>query len=128
MSTATKSCPLCGEEILAVAEKCRYCREWVDPERRSRDLRDGSLLGNTPGKAIIAGYLGLLALFPVIGCPLGVAGVLFGIAALAEIRKDASLRGRGRAWVGIVLGALGAVFWGWFLLVVIPDIERAMHL
>lgn len=30
MSDATKSCPFCGEEILAVAKKCRHCSSVLD--------------------------------------------------------------------------------------------------
>lgn len=28
----TKRCPYCGEEILAVAKKCKHCGEWLDKE------------------------------------------------------------------------------------------------
>jgi len=28
----TKKCPFCGEEILAVAKKCKHCGEWIDKE------------------------------------------------------------------------------------------------
>ena len=26
----TKKCPYCGEEILAIAKKCKHCSEWLD--------------------------------------------------------------------------------------------------
>ena len=29
---ATKYCPYCGEEILAVAKKCKHCGEWLDED------------------------------------------------------------------------------------------------
>lgn len=29
-SKDTKNCPYCGEEILAVAKKCKHCGEWLD--------------------------------------------------------------------------------------------------
>lgn len=30
MEQQTKKCPYCGEEILAVARKCKHCGEWLD--------------------------------------------------------------------------------------------------
>ena len=32
MTNETKTCPFCGEEILAVAKKCKHCGEWIDKQ------------------------------------------------------------------------------------------------
>lgn len=32
----TKRCPYCGEEILAVAKKCKHCGEWLEPKETSK--------------------------------------------------------------------------------------------
>jgi len=26
----TKQCPYCGEQVLTIAKKCKYCSEWLD--------------------------------------------------------------------------------------------------
>jgi len=33
MTKETKTCPFCGEEILAVAKKCKHCGEWLDKQK-----------------------------------------------------------------------------------------------
>ena len=106
-----KSCPLCGQEILAVAVKCRHCRRYLDPHRRREEGRSAGILGNTPDRAIAAGYLGLLSLFPFVGIAFGIGAVFFGSKALRLIRDEPGRDGRGRAWTGIVLGAIGIVGW-----------------
>jgi hypothetical protein len=30
MDKETKICPHCGEEILAIAKKCKYCKQWIE--------------------------------------------------------------------------------------------------
>jgi hypothetical protein len=50
LSSDTKLCPMCGEEIKAIARKCRFCGEYFDEEggvghsRESGIWRDGNQL------------------------------------------------------------------------------------
>lgn len=38
MEQETMKCPYCGEEILAVAKKCKHCGEWLDGRRIERNV------------------------------------------------------------------------------------------
>lgn len=42
----TKTCPYCGEEILAVAKKCKYCGEWLeDKTKEGPKMKDCPICG-----------------------------------------------------------------------------------
>ena len=101
-----KSCPFCGERILAVARKCRYCEEYLDPELRATDSQPGALerlampVGRPPS-AIAAGYLGLFSLLPFFG----IIAIVVSLFALRTLNRSPELHGRGRAWFGLVMGS-----------------------
>jgi len=115
MPDATKTCPMCGEQILAVARKCRHCGEYLDAEARRQNLPDAlerSLLPvGRPASAIASGYLALFAIMPLIGILPGLLAVIFGVVAIKKINRDPSLCGKGRAWLGIIFGTLVPLFW-----------------
>jgi len=69
-------------------------------------------VGRSPA-AIVAGYLGLLAIIPAVG----LLAVGFAAWAIHDIRRNPKRHGMGRAIFGLVTGIMGIIFWAWFLVV-----------
>ena len=95
-------CMHCGAEINDKAIVCVKCGgSCVQTPDDNSALRMVLPIGRS-GLAILAGYLGLFAMTVVVA-PFA---LLVGILALRDIRKHPEKHGRGRAWFGIVMGAL----------------------
>jgi hypothetical protein len=115
MSDATKTCPLCGEQILAIARKCRYCGKYLDNLPRPIEVPTSALeralmpVGR-PLSAIAAGYLALFAIIPLFGLPFAIGALWCGIVALRAIKAEPTQSGRGRAWFGIIVGGIMTLF------------------
>jgi hypothetical protein len=103
-----RPCPRCGTLITQVADRCRFCGADVTPVvRDDGDVGSGTLermlvpVGR-PASAIAAGYLGLFSLLPFVG----IVAVVVSLFALRTLRRNPRLSGRGRAYFGLIMGAV----------------------
>ena len=106
-TTEMTCCLFCGERILAGARKCRYCGEYLDPELRDARAEISAFdrlfapFGR-PASAIVAGYLGLFSVLPFFG----ILAIIVSLIAFRTLKQHPQLRGRGRAWFGLVMGII----------------------
>ncbi len=72
----------------------------------------GGLIPYKNSQALIAYYLGLFSLFPILGFFLAVPAVILGIRGLAARRRNPVIKGSVHAWIGIIMGGMFAFLWG----------------
>ena len=65
--------------------------------------------------ALIAYYLGIVSLLPLIGVPFGLASVILGFMGLSRRKKNPVIKGSVHAWIGIVCGMLSMLCGGGLL-------------
>jgi len=102
-------CPSCGTQNLDAAVHCVSCGGQIQPARPASIDDDPSMrmllpVGRSP-YAIAAGYAGLFAVIPFFA-PIA---LVLGILAVRHIKRNPKLHGLGRAWFGLVMGALGTM-------------------
>lgn len=115
-------CQNCGAAVEAGAAYCTKCGKPVGAQPSVVGTSDDAALRmvipiGRSGWAIAAGYAGLLSLIPLVG----VFAIVLGIVAIRDIKKHPEKHGLGRAWFGIVTGALMTPLW------VFAFILAAMH-
>ena len=104
MPDETKQCPFCGEEIKAIARKCRYCGEMLTEKDKVQSLPDISILKNK--------------LFPIIQkVSVRMAEYMDKISAGDEKRKKKIKSGL------VVVGALVLLLF----IIVLCSVERVEH-
>jgi hypothetical protein len=54
--------------------------------------------------ALIAYYLGIVSLLPLVGAPFGLASFILGIIGLRKRKQNPKIKGSVHAWIGIVFG------------------------
>jgi hypothetical protein len=132
------TCPFCRKGVPAEAKQCPHCNEWLydaDGRLRQRGDKVEPLDFLVPRRvslsSMLACYLGLLgACVPFLGLAFAVPAIICGIVALRRRRKSATygaVTSDIRAFIGIVLGALGIVLWSAMGFMVLADWYRRGH-
>lgn len=83
------------------------------PTRQQDNQGDatGGLIPYKNAPALIAYYVSLLSLLPIIGIPFGIAAFVLGIIGLKKRAANPVIKGAAHAWIGIILGGGTTILW-----------------
>lgn len=116
-------CPKCGTQNDDNNHRCTSCGSLLhDPEPKDTYTSDSGLETFIPYRnraGLIAYYLGVFSLIPVIGIPLGIAGVVLGVKGLKYADEHPEAKGKAHAAVGVGAGGLFALLWTGLLIALI---------
>ena len=88
------------------------------PSTMEGDATGGVIPYKNP-HALIAYYLGIVSLFPLVGIPFGIAAVILGFMGLSRRKKNPVIKGSAHAWIGIVCGSLSILCGAGFVVLMI---------
>lgn len=90
----------------------------VNPALAAGDATGGVIpYKNMP--ALLAYYLGLFSLLPVVGLLLALPALILRIVGLRKRAQNPAVKGSVHAWIGIVMGGLFTILWGGVIVLVI---------
>lgn len=97
MSQETKKCPYCGEEILAVAKKCKHCGTWLDGRTEAQASAPVTPKQDTPvntpvnksAKKSSKGKLGKTIISAIAGIAVLSGGAYFYIQHTDKVAREA---------------------------------------
>ena len=116
-------CSRCGEKNHENNYQCTRCGFVLHALSASQVpvSNEDTMFGLIPVKnmqALIAYYLAVFSLIPVLGIPLGITALVLGIRGLGYAKAHPEAKGAIHAWIGIALGGFSAV--AYLSLIAIP--------
>lgn len=121
-------CSECGAENDDNNHQCVKCGEFLHDEHTGAAAADEGLASLIPYKnscALIAYYLGVFSVIPVLGIPVGIGGFILGLLGLRAAAAHPEVKGKVHAWVGIIVGGLfGFGYLIAFLLLIVAAANR----
>jgi hypothetical protein len=115
-------CEKCGErnpQNNYACEACGFVLHGTAPAKVhvTDDNSMGGLIPYKNAPALWAYYLGIFAIIPFLGAPLGLAAAITGFIGLGRARENPEVKGKVHAWVGILAGGFFFVLYSSILFV-----------
>lgn len=81
------------------------------PHQDNQGDATGGLIPYKNAPALIAYYVSLLSLIPILGIPFGIAAFILGVIGLKKRAANPVIKGAAHAWIGIILGGGTTILW-----------------
>jgi hypothetical protein len=122
-------CSKCGTQNDDNSYRCTSCGALLHAEAQPVVIDEttslGGLIPYRNPKGLIAYYLGLFSIIPMLGFFLAVPALVLGIMGVRYANRNPTAKGKIHAWVGIIGGAIFTLVWGFaFVVMIIAIVSR----